>query len=166
MRAEDSGNYPELKKAILRRYDVNEETYRRRFRTIRKRPGETNRELVARLEDLATKWMQECESIETLRDLVILEQLITALPEKVRIWVKERKPKTSVEAGQLADDYAQARRQTAVGNTNRPEKNTSPIQCTRCKRRGHTAQDCWSGTKTEEKVNEKEKSPSQPTPRC
>ena len=44
----------------------------------------------------------------------MLEQLLNALPEEVRIWVKERKPKTSAEAGQLADDYAQARRQSAA----------------------------------------------------
>ena len=66
MRAEESGDYPSLKQAILRRYDVNEETYRRRFRTIRKQPGETNRELVARLEDLTKKWTHDCESLEKM----------------------------------------------------------------------------------------------------
>ena len=47
----------------------------------------------------------------------MLEQLVSTLPENVRIWVKERKPKTSIEAGQLADDYTQARKQnTKVTN--------------------------------------------------
>ena len=60
MAAEEAGDYKLLKKAILRRYDVNEETYRRRFRALKKKSNETNRELVARLEDLAMKWTQEC----------------------------------------------------------------------------------------------------------
>ena len=60
MAAEEAGDYKLLRKAILRRYDVNEETYRRRFRALKKKSNETNWELVARLEDLATKWTQEC----------------------------------------------------------------------------------------------------------
>ena len=43
----------------------------------------------------------------------MLEQLVSTLPKNVRIWVKERKSKTSAEAGQLADDYAQARKQNS-----------------------------------------------------
>lgn len=43
----------------------------------------------------------------------MLEQLVSTLPENVCIWVKERKPKTSTEAGQLADDYTQARKQNS-----------------------------------------------------
>ena len=42
----------------------------------------------------------------------------------VRVWVKERKPKTALEAGQLADDYAEARRQSSKeeqGNTGPPQ---------------------------------------------
>jgi len=32
------------------------------------------------------------------------------LPEGVRVWVKERKPRTTQEAGRLAEDYCQARK--------------------------------------------------------
>ena len=53
--------------------------------------------------------------MEELQDLVVLEQLINALPEEIRDWVKERKPKTSEEASQLADDYVQARKQAKGG---------------------------------------------------
>ena len=38
------------------------------------------------------------------------EQLIEMLPEEVRVSVKERKPKTTQEAGRLAEDYRQARK--------------------------------------------------------
>ena len=108
---EEARDYTKLKTAILRRYDINEETYRQRFRSTRKISGETNRELVARLYDLASRWMLGRKTVEELKDLVILEQLLAILPEDVRIWVKERKPKSSIEAGQLADDYMQARQE-------------------------------------------------------
>ena len=32
------------------------------------------------------------------------------LLDKVRVWVKERKPRTSEEAGKLAEDYKQTRK--------------------------------------------------------
>ena len=53
--------------------------------------------------------MKTCTSIEELRDLVVLEQLLNKLPEDARFFVKERKPKTSMEAGRLADNYIAAR---------------------------------------------------------
>ena len=37
-------------------------------------------------------------------------------------WVHERKPKTSTEAGQLADDYVQARKTTQHSGSRKPEE--------------------------------------------
>ena len=111
--ADEAKDYAKLKKAILHCYDINGESYRQRFRSAVRKQGETNRELAARLDDLADKWTQGCKTKEELKDLVVLEQLVNMLPEEVQVWVKERKPKTGMEAGQLADDYIQARKQNA-----------------------------------------------------
>ena len=46
---DQTGNYEEMKAAILRRYDINEETYRQRFRSGTKKAGESYRELATRL---------------------------------------------------------------------------------------------------------------------
>ena len=151
--ADDAAEYEKVKVAILRRYDVNEETYRRRFRSTSKKQGETNRELVNRLDDLVNKWMQECKTIEEVKDEVIREQVVNSVPEDVRIWVKERKPKSGQEAAGLADDYAQARKEgLAIGPTGESKKweRGSPLQCSKCHRRGHLAEDCRSAIKPEE----------------
>ncbi len=50
---EAASSYVEVKEAILCRYNVNEETYRQRFRTASVKTEETTRELRVRLEDLA-----------------------------------------------------------------------------------------------------------------
>ena len=50
--AEAAANYQEVKKAILRRYDVCEETYRQRFCSARKKEQETYTGLANRLGDL------------------------------------------------------------------------------------------------------------------
>ena len=62
MPRDDAGNYKKVKRAILLRYDVNEESYRQRFRVASRKDNETNRELVARLADLADKWTHGCHS--------------------------------------------------------------------------------------------------------
>ena len=149
MSAEDASDYDKLKKAILRRYDINEESYRQRFRSATKKQGETNRELVARLVDLAEKWMQGCTSIAEVTDVVVLEQVTNTLPGDVRVFVKERKPKTSLEAAELADDYLRARKQNPEATCREedrklPERRppVGPRRCLRCGKPGHLVRDC------------------------
>ena len=55
--------------------------------------------------------MKNCDSAEKVIDVMVMEQLLNMLVPDVRLWVRERKPKSSEEASQLADDYMQARRQ-------------------------------------------------------
>ena len=50
----ETKDYTKLKKTIFQWFDINEESYRQWFRSAVKKQGETNRELAARLDDLAT----------------------------------------------------------------------------------------------------------------
>ena len=72
----EAGDYDKLKEAILRRYDITEESYRQRFRAGKRGREESNRELVARLNDLANKWMKEKGSREQVVDQIVLEQFL------------------------------------------------------------------------------------------
>ena len=111
----DSGKYESIKAAILQRYDINEEAYRRRFRTATRGAGETNREYAVKLMDLQRKWLKEyATSVEQVQEAIGLEQFLNSLPMEKRIWVYEKKPKTCVEAGELADQYEQVRKQEPV----------------------------------------------------
>ena len=95
----------------MRRYDILEQTYRHRFRDAVMKKDETVSELNVRLTDHFLKWTKGCKIVEQLGDLMILEQLVNTLQPEVRVWVTERKPKTSAEAAKLADDYLSARKQ-------------------------------------------------------
>ena len=101
---------------------------------------------MARLEDLASKWMKECTSVEELMDMVILEQLVNTLPDDVHVFVKERKPKLSVEAGWLADDYIIVRKKNTAGIEKEEDKKVPdrrlPPRCGKCQKLGHMARDC------------------------
>ena len=121
LNVDDAGQYKQVKAAILRRYDINEETYRQRFRTTWRKEGEVYVELAIRLQDLLKKWVAECETVEAVLEKVTTEQLLNTMLAELKIWVGERKPKSASEAGRLADDYMQAwRRGPGVGAATRP----------------------------------------------
>ena len=112
--------YEKVKRAVLHRYDVNEETHRLRFRQEQKRPEESYRAWVCRSTDHFDKWMKDQEM--SLREVIIMEQVLMGVPEDMAVWLKERKPKSLDELGTLADDYVLARRSEGV----RPLRPTAP----------------------------------------
>ena len=143
LNATDASDYTALKASILQRYDINEETYRQRLRAAKIGNGESPPALATRLADLASKWLKGCGSVQEVVDAVVKEQLLQSLPEDVRVWVSERKPATSAEAGRLAENYLQARRQSSSGSR-KPER-PSGVQkprCHKCGQLGHLAREC------------------------
>ena len=63
-----------MRAAILRRYNISEETYRQRFRREALQSKVTPRELVTRLHDLVRRWGKECKSIQDVFDMMVREQ--------------------------------------------------------------------------------------------
>ena len=92
----DSANYASLKEAILRRYNISNETYCQQFRAATLKKGET---------DGFGEEMKECFTIEELLDLVVREQFLISLSEDATTWVRECKAKSSAEARQLAEVF-------------------------------------------------------------
>ena len=80
LKAEVSKDYERLKAEILRRYDINEETYRQQFRAASRKPEESYCELVIRMQDLQKKWMTDCTSLEEVFDMLVMEQLVNMMP--------------------------------------------------------------------------------------
>ena len=121
---DDALSYDAVKAAILRRYDITEETYRQRFRAAVRSHEESHRDLSIRLGDLANKWLRGVNTVELVKEAIIQEQLLNTLTPAVRVWVKERKPKTALEAGHWRGDYL------------------STVTCYKCGKQGHVASRC------------------------
>ena len=79
-RQQTPGDYDAIKAAILARYDINEEAYRRRFRSAMKGHDETYHELSIRLVDLRNKWMRNHSSVEEVSEVICLEQFYENTP--------------------------------------------------------------------------------------
>ena len=135
---EDAKTYETVKEAILRRYDIHEETYRQRFRKLRPQESESPQEVITRLKDLATRWAREHETRDNLLDLIVREQFLAILPEDIRVAVIERQPKDSQEASKIAGNYLQARSASIAdkGVETPSEKRLGSGQ------RGHDAREC------------------------
>ena len=74
------------------------------------------------------------------------EQFIEVLPEEVRVWVKEMKPRTTQETGRLAEDYRQARKVELWSPLQTSVKKGVPVQksCCSCGQPRHLAKGCSS----------------------
>ena len=110
--SEESTDYEKVKTAILHRYEVNDETRRQRFRQGMKRPEESYRAWVCRTTDYFDRWMKDQKL--TVREVVIMEQILLGVPEEMVVWLKERKPESLEQLGKLADDYVLARKSEGV----------------------------------------------------
>ena len=117
----ESNNYEKVKEAILKSYDITEETYRQRFRSTKKSREESYKEMYVRLKDLFKKWTKpEGKRAAEIMEVIIMEQLVETMPPGVQIWVREHRPKTGVEAADLADDYFDAHKGILTDFQRRP----------------------------------------------
>ncbi|XP_011404865.1 PREDICTED: uncharacterized protein LOC105313269 [Amphimedon queenslandica] len=138
--AEEAAKYKELKRVLLTRYNISEETYRRRFRLDGRKKEGSNRELAVRLMDWQVKWLKECKKVKDVMELVEIEQFLNLLPTEKRLWVAERKPKSCIQAGELADEYEQAIRKDTPFQQKSTKKHG--VKCQYCAKIGHLEKEC------------------------
>ncbi len=111
MDMKDSEKYEKVKAAILAKYEITPDTYRRRFRSLKIEPGETPQELYVRLKDLFCKWVKPDKStVKELSETIILEQFLRMVHPELEIWIREHDPKTAEEAARLAEVFTSARK--------------------------------------------------------
>ncbi|XP_077346354.1 uncharacterized protein LOC143989986 [Lithobates pipiens] len=108
---EQGGDYEALKAAIIQKFQLTPEVYRKRFRSLQKGPGDSYLDVVSRLHTTFRQWTKglKADSFESLEDLMIEDQLLHICPTDVRQFVLERKPTSAKAAAELADTYIHSR---------------------------------------------------------
>ena len=145
--AEEPQSYDQLKEAILRCYDINEETYHQWFCTTTRKAEELHRQLVTHLEHLQQKWMKGRTTVQQVSEAIVLEQFFDTLTPDVCLWVKEGQLKTARGSGvsgpTLSRKEARPRLEGEVrSNSGGREETRSGLH--RYQRRGVTIADtCW-----------------------
>ncbi|XP_037774806.1 uncharacterized protein LOC119571692 [Penaeus monodon] len=110
-------DYSQLKDALLKAYNVDADSYRKKFKESKVGDTETYVQLITRMTQYLDHWLI-MSSVEreynSLFDFLIQDQLLSNCPLDLRIFLKERTFASTVEMAQTADGYRCAHR--AVGH--------------------------------------------------
>lgn len=177
---DQSSDYDKLRDALLRRYQLNEEGFRQKFRRAKLQQGETYSQFADRIKGYFTRWAEMGTSAKTydeLMDLMVREQTSNVCPRDLALFLKERNPKSVKEMTKLADRYQEAHRPSggsttggekskvqnkSEGNPRQHDETLLSRTCYNCQGKGHIARDCPSpkATKTARKTAASMKSES------
>ena len=149
-----------VKLALMKRYDLTEDGYRRKFRASKPEVDESPEQFIVRLDRHLLRWLELSNterSFEGLKDLIVKEQFIDSCPKELAIHLRERAPETLVQIAKIADQYLEAHGKHLFSPASRkpvvsPQKEEIKIQqndsttvvCFKCNARGHKAVNCPS----------------------
>jgi len=116
---EEAKSYERLKAALLRKYELTVEGFRKRFYEARRDHDETAAQFVCRIVGYLDRWVQLAgieETFEGLKGLIVKEQFLTVSEAPLTLYLRERSPKDLNELVNLADLYLEARINPGRGN--------------------------------------------------
>ena len=111
MSSKDSGDYDLVKVAILQRYMLTEEGYRQKFRDTNPEKGETVAQYTARMSRYFCRWVELAgfnKNFDNLKDLILREQFMRKCHFDLRMFLKERGPRSLCETVTLTEKYLAA----------------------------------------------------------
>ena len=112
MPQEDAIDYDKLKCALMQRYQLTEEGFKRKYRKCRPESGETFQQFSSRLKSYFTRWVEmsgNSKTFEGLQDLVLRDQLTFICNRELELFLREREPKSLEQASRLSDSFKEAR---------------------------------------------------------
>ncbi|KAH6946729.1 hypothetical protein HPB50_014769 [Hyalomma asiaticum] len=111
----DADDYNKIKAALLKKFRLSAEAFRRRFRDAQKTTSETFQEFAFNLKADLVEWLKGegvYEDRDKVVDLICLEQFYGSIDEEMRLWIQDRPGERNIErAAELADEYT-VRRQS------------------------------------------------------
>ena len=157
---EAAQDYDRVKLALMKRYDLTEDGYRRKFRASKLEVDESPEQFIVRLDRYLLRWLELSNtdrSFEGLKDLIVKEQFIDSCPKELAIHLRERAPETLVQIAKIADQYLEAHGKHLFSPASRkpvvlPQKeetknqhnDSTMVVCFKCNARGHRAVNCPS----------------------
>ena len=120
MPASQALDYNSLKAALLKRYDMTEEGFKRKFRSCRPESTETFQQFSVRLGGYFDRWVDMSEVTKdyaSLSDLVLRDQFLYICSRDLSLFLKERIPHSLDDMVALADQFKEARRTSALSLT-------------------------------------------------
>ena len=158
---EATQDYDRVKLALMKRYDLTEDGYRRKFRASKQEVDESPERFIVRLDRYLLRWLDidivsnTERSFEGLKDLIVKEQFVDACLKELAIHRRERAPETLVQIVKIADQYLEAHGkhlfssgskkpqvQPKAEETKTTQSDATAIQFYKCNACGHKAINC------------------------
>ena len=108
---EAARDYSKVKIALMKRYDLTEDGYRRKFRASKPEVDERPDQFIVRLDRYLLRWLELSDSERTfdgIKDMIVKEQFIDSCPKDLAIHLRERAPETLAQIAKIADQYLEA----------------------------------------------------------
>ena len=104
---EVASDYVKLEEQLVLSFSYVPEVYREKFRSIKKDNTVTFKEFAFRLEISFKRLIHSLNAtkFEKLKQVVLIEQYMSCLPDDIRIWLLDRNPTTLSDAAKLSDEY-------------------------------------------------------------
>ncbi|XP_069611068.1 uncharacterized protein [Ranitomeya imitator] len=101
------GNYEAIKKALIRKYNLTPEVYRRKFRNLQRGSTDSYADVVSTLRTTFHQWIRglSVTSFEDFMDLTVKDKFLHMCPTDVRQFVCDREPQSADQAAKIADCY-------------------------------------------------------------
>ncbi|KAL2086009.1 hypothetical protein ACEWY4_019329 [Coilia grayii] len=108
-----STDYEQVKQVVLLAYEVVPEGHKQRFRSLRRKPGETYLDLIRHQEAAFERWLKGVGvyTYSHLRELILLEQFKLSIPRHVELHINDREVTEVRKAAMMADSYELAHRE-------------------------------------------------------
>ena len=140
-----ANNYDKLKEALLLRYDMTRDGFRRKFREGKIDKDESPVQYVSKLKRYANRWVEMSKitkNYDQLMQLFVREQFIDTCDKSLAEYLN-RHPDTSLDnLATLAQQYLEAAGRPFVGR--KQDKNPDVKKCHKCGKVGHTQRECRS----------------------
>ena len=106
---DDSFNYQVVKQEVLKVYELVPESYRQKFRSLKKGDSQSHLDFAREKSKMFERWCSSKgvnSAFEALKELILVEEFKWKVHETVRCHLNEREVCTLSEAAKIADEYA------------------------------------------------------------
>ena len=169
---QEANDYDALKEALLRKYSLTVEDFRKKFYFSKQSASETASQFLSRLEHFFSQWIALSKidlNFDSLKELILGEQFLHSCPRDLALFIRERTPTDISEMMKLTTVYTDSRaaagmredkimatppmsnppdRTSNPGNGQKvfpPRMSREPMRCFLCNEIGHKAQQCREG---------------------
>ena len=120
-------DYDFLKTALLQRYDLSEETFKRKFRSSKPEAGESFVQFVTRLRSYFRRWIDMSgidKTYDRLFDFMVCDQFLFMCNVDLKTFLLEKRCESAESLASMADMYRGARMVSAVSLSRQNRKQT------------------------------------------